>query len=696
MIDKDFGEIFREEATELLAELEEALLELESRPEDLALVSRVFRAMHTIKGSGAMFGFDRIADFTHHVETVFDKVRNGVVPVTAGLINQTLASRDHIKKLLALGNTVDPAVSAAGQQIIAAMQSMVAAGGQAKPAAPPVQPAAVENSGRTNFYIHFEPLPAFYDNGGDPEQLLDELRTIGEVTIFSDNKGQACTEFYDILLSTTKDLNAVKDLFIFVEGIVKYTVNAIEMPTQVEEIIAKNKKLGEILVDRGDVSKEILNDILATQKPIGELLVAADLVPRAKVESALTEQKVTSQRQQQLLQKAKCVEKESIRVTADKLDQLINLVGELVVTQARLTQIASGIKDAHLFEPVEEVERLTSELRDCVLNVRMIPIGSTFTRFRRLVRDLSTELGKDIEMVTEGAETELDKSMIDKLGDPLVHLIRNCIDHGIESPTSRAAAGKPAKGIVKLAAVHSGATVVVSVSDDGQGLDPATLRAKAIEKGIISSEAELSEVETFNLIFAPGFSTAKNVTSVSGRGVGMDVVRSAVEGLKGTVSLSSRRGQGTTVLITLPLTMAIIEGLLIQVGSTYFVLPQAQVEECVELGAKDIERFHGRHVFAVREHIIPYIRLRDFFEIEGERPELEQVVIVTNNGERLGLVLDHVVGGHQTVIKNLGWAYRNAQGVSGATILGNGEVALIIDVVDLARYALRDEAPMVQ
>jgi len=320
-----------------------------------------------------------------------------------------------------------------------------------------------------------------------------------------------------------------------------------------DEGFCDHRRLGQILVARGDVAPGDLQRVLSRQKPLGELLVEEKLVSRTQVDAALAEQRLASKRCE-AVQRAKS--SESIRVGADKLDNLINLVGELVVVQARLSQVAGQLEGEGLLEPVEQVERLTAELRDCVLNIRMVPIGTTFGRFRRLVRDLSAELGKEVEMATEGAETELDKNVIDQLGDPLVHLIRNSIDHGIESPEEREAAGKPRSGTIRLSATHAGANVVITVSDDGRGLDLAKIRAKGEEKGILRPGEEYSEQEIMNAIFAPGFSTASRVTSVSGRGVGMDVVKNTVEGLKGSVAVTwSEPGRGTTITINLPLTL---------------------------------------------------------------------------------------------------------------------------------------------
>jgi two-component system chemotaxis sensor kinase CheA len=339
----------------------------------------------------------------------------------------------------------------------------------------------------------------------------------------------------------------------------------------------------------------------------------------------------------------------------------------------------------------EEVERLTNELRDTALNIRMLPIGSTFSKFKRLVRDLSQELGKEIEMETFGGDTELDKTVIERLNDPLVHIIRNSIDHGVESPASRLAAGKPACGMVTLGAEHSGDSVLITIRDNGAGLDREAIRAKAVSQGLIAAGAELSDQEIFAQIFQPGFSMAAKVTNVSGRGVGMDVVKRGVEGLRGSIAIDSEKGVGTTITLKIPLTLAIIESLLVKIAGSHYVLPLAAVEECVELSRADVAAAHGRNLANVRGHLTPYISLREQFAIDGEPPDIEQIVIMTVHGQRTGFVVDFVVGEHQTVIKPLGRFYQDVKGVSGATVLGDGSVALILDAGVLAHTAERVE-----
>ncbi|PKN46776.1 MAG: chemotaxis protein CheA, partial [Deltaproteobacteria bacterium HGW-Deltaproteobacteria-16] len=487
---------------ELLEELETSLLELEKDPADLKIVSRVFRAMHTIKGSGAMFGFDDIAGFTHHVETALDKVRDGTVPVSTELIDLTLASRDHIRALLDAATGGGEADPAEGERIITGLQALVGGGAQNRaqeivaPEVPTKKKDPTEGR-RSHYRISIKPTPEFFVGGYTLEALVGELDTLGESTAFMDAEQEGGGVL--ILLTTDMGLNAIEDVLVFAESSCQVAVRVLAV--EGEEDLEEHKKLGQILLERGEISADDLTTVLAQQKPLGELLVGEKLVSRTSVDAALAEQKLVREAKE----KATVAKgAESIRVASEKLDQLINLVGELVVTQARLTQVASNNKDADLVEPVEEVERLTAELRDCVLNIRMLPIGTTFAKFKRLVRDLSAELGKEVVMVTEGAETELDKNVIDQLGDPMVHLIRNSIDHGIESPEERELAGKPRKGTISLAAQHSGANVVITVTDDGKGLDAERIRQKGLEKGLLRADTELSEQEIWNTIFTPG------------------------------------------------------------------------------------------------------------------------------------------------------------------------------------------------
>ncbi|HEY6876908.1 MAG TPA: chemotaxis protein CheA, partial [Polyangiales bacterium] len=354
-----------------------------------------------------------------------------------------------------------------------------------------------------------------------------------------------------------------------------------------------------------------------------------------------------------------------------------------------LQQACAQGSRAEMADPVEAMERLITELRDSVFGIRMMPIGPTFRRFERLARDLSSQLGKEIELVTEGDDTELDKTVLDQLGDPLVHMIRNSMDHGIEAPADRAARGKPERGRVLLTASHEGGQVVITIKDDGRGLDANAIRAKAEEKGLIEPGAHLSEQDTFDLIMKPGFSTAKEVTQLSGRGVGMDVVKRTIESLRGTLSISSQLGAGTTMRLSLPLTLAIIDGLLVEIAGDRFIVPMELVTENVELTRHERSLCNGRNAVAVRGELVPYIRLRELFGSSGLEPELEKVVLVRHDGQRVGLVVDQVIGIHQTVIRSLGPFYRGVELFSGTTIMGDGQVAMILELAGIVRHASR-------
>ena len=370
----------------------------------------------------------------------------------------------------------------------------------------------------------------------------------------------------------------------------------------------------------------------------------------------------------------------SVRVPALRLDELMDRVGELVIAQSRLKQIAASSIDMNLRSVAEEIEHLASELRDSMMSVRMVPVAQLFGRFRRLIHDLARDTGKEIELVTEGETTELDKTVIERLADPLIHLIRNAADHGLETPQERRAAGKPAKGRIILSARQAGAEVVITVRDDGGGVNRARVRAKAEENGLIVPGSMLSDQELLQLVFQPGFSTAAAVTNLSGRGVGMDVVKRTIEGLRGTLELSSPPGEGSAVALRIPLTLAIIDGLLVRVGVARYVIPLSAVEECLELSREQDQRSAGRNLLTIRGKLVPFVRLHDMFNT-GMPPDLYQKIVVISNGaERVGLVVDQILGDHQTVIKPLSPFHAEVGSFSGATILGDGSVALILDV----------------
>ncbi len=689
---------FLEEAGDLLSEMESALLELESRPEDRDLVDRVFRAMHTIKGSGAMFGFDDISTFTHTLENLFDCVRNGILQLDRATLDLTLASRDHINYLLVCAKSDRPADMSKGEDLANRLKALTSAPpcktkGEVEAGAEEEEEAA----GIPHIYsIRFKPHEDFFYTGANPLSLLGELSRMGSFQVFGhfedvplleDLDPERCHVWWDALLGSTASTRDIRNVFLFAEDDCDLQLRSIDRLGSDIGGQATHRRLGEILLERGDITEDDLRKVLEEKPRIGDILTQRGVVSEEKVVSALAEQRTVREFQERQTPVAHTREQvSSLRVAADKLDYLVNLVGELVIVQAQISQVVGTRHDPTLTALSEELERLSDELRDSTLGIRMLPIGTTFSKFRRLVRDLSADLGKEIELLTEGAETELDKTVIERLNDPLVHLLRNSIDHGIELPAERTVAGKPTRGTILLTAEHSGGEVLIRIKDDGKGIDVDAVRTKAVERGLILPEADLPEKEILNCIFLPGFSTAKRVTNVSGRGVGMDVVRRGIEELRGSIDLDSQAGRGTVITVRLPLTLAIIEGLQVMVEDEYYVIPLSLVEECVELivGEQDETR---EQILNLRGEIVPYVRLREWFEVTGQRPRIEQIVVVGVQGVRVGIVVDHVIGEHQTVIKSLGRVYKNVEGISGATIKGDGSMALILDVPRLIQNA---------
>ena len=675
-----FKMAFREEGREVLVDLESALLELNENRGDAELVGRVFRALHTIKGSGAMFGFEDLATFTHNLENAFDEVRNGRLEIGSELIDLTLSALDQIHAMLEEGIAGAPeADPMACVEILTRVRHLTG-----RPENKPVDavPAASAKSSEASseagaeakagpmreWAIHFAPGAEFMLNGANPLLLLRELGQLGTLSVtasmaavppLSEMDPERCYVSWEMVLATAAERDAIRDVFIFVEDCCELTIEAGDPASSADS------------VPRGDQPAQSASTVPSV----------ADLTARA-----LEDKRATSGGRRTYDAPDHAT---SLRVPAAKLDQFVNLVGELVTVQARLSEIAAQRDDVEVTAVSEEIERLTSSLRENSMNIRMTPIRATFEKFRRLVHDLARDLGKNVELTIEGAETELDKTVIDELGDPLMHLIRNSMDHGIEPSDVRVARGKRPTATIHLSARHSGASVLIGVSDDGSGIDAEAVQKRAVERGLVAAGVQLTESEIFALLFQPGFSTAKQVTDVSGRGVGMDVVRQRVDRLRGSIDVSSEPGAGTQVTLRLPLTLAIIDGLLVNIGEACFVLPLANILECIELTQADISQANGKPMANVRGEIVPYLRLRERFNMRMPRPEIEQIMVVQTEQGRYGFVVDKVLGNCQTVIKNLGRFYRHVQVVSGATILGNGTVALILDPERLAQDAVR-------
>lgn len=727
------------ESRELLEAMEESLLGLESSPDDPDAISAIFRAAHTIKGSGGLFGLDSIVAFTHVVENVLDRVRSGEVPANGELIALLLSCRDHIGRLVdqvAADSSAKPdqETETTGSKLLALLKSYQS-GTKEQPFVPATtafqsqtasqpQAAVMPQTGGVvesdTWHISLRFGHDVLRNGMDPLAFIRYLDNMGKIihiaTLYDampfvpDMDPESCYLGFEIdFHGDGVDKVAIEGVFEFVREDCSLRIlpphSRIEEYIQlINELPEDNIRLGDLLVNCGSLTRKELDEALRLQAlcaescreatsdkgegscKIGAILVEQHMVQPELVDAALGKQKLAKENKVQ--------ESKLIRIQADKLDQLINLVGEMVIAGAATSLLAQRTRDPALHESTSTLSRLVEEIRDSALQLRMVQIGETFSRFNRVVRDVSKEIGKDIGLVIGGAETELDKSVVEKIGDPLMHLVRNSMDHGIEKAEVRLQRGKPAKGTVHLNAYHESGSIVVEVGDDGGGLNRARILAKALEKGLVTANQTLSDQEVYGLIFEAGFSTAEAVTNLSGRGVGMDVVRRNIEALRGTVEIDSREGAGTTVKIRLPLTLAIIDGFLLGVGGASYVVPLDMVMECIELTEAERQETRESNYINLRGTVLPFIRLRDLFRESGKASRRENIVVVQYAGQKAGLVVDELMGEFQTVIKPLGKLFGNLKGISGSTILGSGEVALILDVPALIQRAVNRESQL--
>ncbi|MDY0963130.1 chemotaxis protein CheA [Massilia sp. CFBP9026] len=664
---------FTAECRELLHEMEDALLGCVKGNASADSINAVFRAAHTIKGSAGLFGLDHIVGFTHVAESVLDAARAGRQAFTPQLIELLLACRDHMARLVdevAAGQLAeDPGLAEAGlplrQRLAAYLDDAPATAG----AAAPVENAAAGEGGHWHISLRFG--SEVLRNGMDPMSFLRYLSTLGTVLhvapVLDAVPGldaldaETCYLGLELALRSDAGLAAIEGAFEFVRDDCRLRIVAPGSPAAtwralVDEFLAERDTMLRLLAECGSWTEPDADCA-------GELEVADSARPRER----------------------RGQEKNSVRVDADKLDHLIDLVGELIVATAGANLAARRAQNVELQEYGATLNSLVEDVRNSALQLRMVKIGSTFTRFKRVVHDVARDLGKDIELLIDGEDTELDKTVVEKIADPLTHLVRNAIDHGIEPAALRRERGKPAHGTIWLNAYHDSGTVVIEVGDDGGGLQRERLLAKAIERGIVEEGRHLSDAEVYALIFEPGFSTAEQVTNLSGRGVGMDVVKRNITALRGTIQIDSTPGVGTTMRVRLPLTLAIIDGFQVAVGGSVFVVPLEMVEECVEFRNDD-----GQDYTNLRGTVLPFIRLRELFALDGAASSRQSLVVVRYAGQRAGLVVDGLLGESQTVIKPLGKIFRHMRCISGSSILGSGDVALILDVPSLIHQAAGD------
>ena len=698
--------------------MEDILLKLEEHTDDTEMMNALFRTAHTIKGSSGIFGFDHVVAFTHVVEDVLDRLRDGDIGVGEELVAALLACGDHIGVLVDAAVEDAEALSAElqqkGEELHAGLTPFQADAKSDESASKAVtlnEPdVTVEReSGQRvaaeqwHISIRFsEEAPGL---GLDPAPFLKYLDRLGEIihvtTIFDSMPplGELDAEKnylgFEISLVSDQQKADIEAVFEFAAEestlhILPPKAKITEYAELIESLSEDVDQVGEILLSCGALTQTELAEALACQSQLreqevpeavsrlGEVLVQQQSVHPEVVDVALEKQaQVRKQR----------APAKSVRVDAARLDSLINLVGELVIAGAGNQTQARRIGDEALLETVFGMSRLVEEIRDNALQLRMVQIGESFNRFKRVVRDVSKDLGKDIALEIYGSETELDKTVIEKIGDPLMHLVRNAMDHGLESTEQRIAAGKPGQGTVYLNAFHDSGGIVIEVADDGAGLDPEKLLAKAREKGLVDANQTLDPKDIYRLILEPGFTTAKEVTNLSGRGVGMDVVRKNIEALRGTIDIESAPDEGTTIRIRLPLSLAIIDGFLVGVGESSYVIPLDMVQECIEMDDADTCVSHGEHYINLRGEVLPFLRLRDVLSQDAEPNDREHIVVVQVGSQKAGLVVDELHGELQTVIKPLGKLFKHLSAIRGTTILGSGEVAIILDVPTLIHRA---------
>lgn len=674
-----FHQVFFEESFEGLDIMESGLLNMQPGAADSEEINSIFRAAHSIKGGAGTFGFMDISNFTHVMETLLDEMRDGRREVTAGAIDALLKSVDVLRDMMTKSQDGDDIDQQSAQELKQVLEDILADNaGPASPDTPAVADAApdiADDGELTGWKIVFRPHQNILRTGNDPYRILRELSELGEMDSRCDTSSLPSLDameeedFYlswEVFLNTPVDKQEIQEIFEWVEDECDMAIMPIMTAASGEQKVVVDAQLQEV----------------AEAAPKAESNVAA-LKPVAAAKPAESKKSTAAAKGGG-----------SIRVDTAKIDSLINMVGELVITQSMLGMLGEDFDMSRvekLNEGLSQLERHTRELQESVMQIRMLPISFTFSRFPRLVHDLSSKMGKKIELKMIGEDTEVDKTVIEKIGDPLVHLVRNSLDHGIEMPADRLAAGKPETGTIRLIASHKGGNIVIEIHDDGKGLDKDRILSKALEKGVISDGSNMSDKQIYELIFEPGFSTADQISDVSGRGVGMDVVRRNINELGGGIEIDSTPGRGSAIIIRLPLTLAILDGQSIRIGDETYIVPLVSIIESIQVKPEMVNMVAGKgETFKLRDEYLPVVRMHEVFGIpnpKSTRLADGLLVVVEGDGGKCGLFVDDLRGQHQVVIKSLETNYGKVEGASGATILGDGSVALILDIPDLMRLS---------
>ncbi len=700
---------FIEEASDQLVQMEDILLRAESEVCSEDDLNALFRCAHTIKGSGGLFGLDEVVRFTHVVENVLDRLRKDELHFDSTLISLLLACQDHISDLIGAVAEDGEVSKARSDELLVSLQKVLGQEGSALATTAPAGPDAPDpeisasgggSLGLDHWHLSLRFGAKVLQDGMDPLGFINYLNQYGtlihvetlldDLPAFDDADPELFYLGFEVSLRSTATKAEIEGVFEFIQEGSKIVI--LPPQSKVSDYLALMASLqgdvariGEILIACGSITAHELKQALLEQdhqlehSRIGEILIEQGAIQHVVVEAAAEQQKRVEDK--------RSVESKTVKVPAERLDALIDRVGELVIAGVGTHLQISHVNRPELKESADVLLSLVEDIRDMALRLRMVAIGEVFSRFPRVVRDVAKELGKDIELRIHGAESELDKSMVDKIGDPLMHLVRNSMDHGIEPSEIRRANGKSTRGTVELNAYHESGSINIEVRDDGRGLDRERILRKAIESGLISSDDKLSDQDVYRLILAPGFSTAEKVTNLSGRGVGMDVVRNNIEALRGTLDIESIPGQGTTMRLCLPLTLAIIDGFHVGVGSSHFIIPLDMVIECIELPS-DIGEME---YLDQRNEALPFIRLREIFGEQGPEHLRPRVIVVRFGRRRAGLVVDRIFGKCQAVIKPLGPLFAEVPAISGSTIIGNGEVGMILDVPALVRHCAQSK-----
>jgi two-component system chemotaxis sensor kinase CheA len=674
-----FHDVFFEESFEGLDAMESGLLNLDIGTADVEEINTIFRAAHSIKGGAGTFGFMDVSEFTHVMETLLDEMRNGERDVTPESTNLLLDAVDVLREMLTAVQQKTDTDDARIAEARLKLEAMLSDSSDTSPVPQESKPAAAVESKPQGWSIEFNPHSHLLQTGNDPVRMFRELELLGdlEVTLkesqlppFSDLEPEDSYLSWSLVLKGEISRESVDEIFEWVDDDCDLEITPLMSEGELSEVSDAEADVADV----ADVADEeiIIPEVKSLPEQVTEATSPAVQAVKSKTTASASSPAATS-----------------IRVGTDKVDSLINLVGELVITQSMLSQIGDNFTPDMLPQMIDglaQLERNTREMQEGIMRIRMLPISFAFNRFPRLVHDMTDKLGKKVDLKLSGEQTELDKTVMEKIGDPLVHLVRNSLDHGLETPEVRVAAGKDEVGNLHLNAFHQGGNITIEITDDGAGLNEDKILKKAVERGLISANDELSPDKIHELIFLPGFSTADAVTDISGRGVGMDVVRKNISSLGGSIEVQSVMGQGSVFTIRLPLTLAIMDGQTIRVADQNYIIPLISIVESLEIKNTDIKRVSGKgELYPLRDEYVPVIRIYDVFGLTPETTDLEEglLVVVDGAGSKVGLFIDDLLGQQQVVIKSLETNYRKVVGLSGATILGDGTVALILDVPGL-------------